>query len=193
VLLVYPGYAILFHELSSDAIFAAAFAYWSLLVVRALLAPSPIRFAWIGAGVGVLALIRPGNQTLLVLAVLPLVLRASWRTRLVSAVAFLAPAVILLAGWAVHNGIRYDNYTVARGGNATVPFYRVFVTDRIIRPSNGPASRQLARAVERDLLPKEPYRSYGITLDDFFHRASARMEVDLLTLSDRLKGWHSNY
>jgi hypothetical protein len=193
VLLVYPGYAILFHELSSDAIFAAAFAGWSLLVVRALLAPSPGRFAWVGAGVGLLSLIRPGNQVLLVLALLPLVLRAPWRARLISTAAFALPAVVLLGGWALHNGLRYDNYTVARGGNATVPFFRTFVTDKIVRPSNGPASRELANVVERDLLGKEPYRSYGITLDDFFSNASPRMEVDLLALSDRHKGWHSNY
>jgi hypothetical protein len=193
VLLLYPGYAILFHELGSDAIFAAAFAGWSLLVVRALIAPSARRFAWVGAGVGLLALIRPGNQVLLVLALLPLVLRGSWRTRLVSTAAFVLPAVALLGGWAVHNGLRYDNYTVARGGNATVPFFRTFVTDKIVRPSNGPASRELANIVQRELLPKEPYRSYGITLDDFFSKASPRMQVDLLALSDRHKGWHSNY
>jgi hypothetical protein len=193
VLLIYPGYGILFHELGSDAIFAAAFAGWSLVVARALVAPSAGRFAWAGVGVGVLSLIRPGNQVLLVLALLPLLLRASWRTRLVSTAAFVLPAVVLLGGWAVHNGLRYDNYTVARGGNATVPFFRTFVTDKIVRPSNGLASRELARVVERDLLPKEPYRSYGITLDDFFTKASPRMQVDLLALSDRYKGWHSNY
>jgi hypothetical protein len=193
VLLLYPGYGILFHELGSDAIFAAAFAGWSLLVVRALVEPSAGRFAWAGVGVGVLSLIRPGNQVLLVLALLPLLLRASWRTRLVSTAAFVLPAIVLLGGWAIHNGLRYDNYTVARGGNATVPFFRTFVTDKIVRPSNGPASRELARVVERDLLPKEPYRSYGITLDDFFTNASPRMQVDLLALSDRRKRWHSNY
>ena len=193
VLLAYPGYGILFHELSSDALFGAAFAGWSLLVVRTVVSPTARRFALAGAGVGILVLIRPGNQVLLALALLPLALRTSWRARLVSAGAFLVPAVVLIAGWAIHNGIRYDNYTVARGGNSTVPFYRTFVTDSIVRPSNGPASRELERAVQRDLLPKEPYRSYGITLDDFFHHASPRMQVDLLALSDRLKGWHSNY
>src|SRR5919204_3466535 len=45
VLLTYPGYAILFHELSSDAVFAAAFAGWSLLAVRVLSAPTIARFA----------------------------------------------------------------------------------------------------------------------------------------------------
>jgi hypothetical protein len=193
VLLVYPGYGIVFHELSSDAVFAAAFAAWSLLAVRVLRSPSPRGFALVGAGVGILALIRPGNQALLLLVFLPLVLRAPRQTRLVWAAAFAVAAVALPAGWVIHNGIRYDNYVLARGGNATVPFYRTFVTDGIVRPSNGPASRELARAVQEDLLRKEPYRSYGITLDEFFERASSRLEVDLLTLSDRRKGWHSNY
>ena len=193
VLLLYPGYGILFHELSSDALFAAGFAGWALLFVRVLRAPTPVGFGLVGLGVGILALIRPGNQALLVLAVVPLLLRAPWRTRLVSTAALVIPAVVLVAGWAIHNGIRYDNYTVARGGNATVPFFRAFVTDKIVRQSNGPASRELARAVERDLLRKEPYRSYGITLDDFFTKASPRMQVDLLALTDRIKGWHTNY
>ena len=115
------------------------------------------------------------------------------RKRLVWTAAFVLPAFLLLGGWALHNGLRYDNYTVARGGNATVPFFRTFVTDKIVRPSNGPASRELAQVVKRELLPKEPYRSYRITLDDFFSKASPRMQVDLLALSDRHKGWHSNY
>jgi hypothetical protein len=193
VLLLYPGYGILFHELSSDAVFAAAFAWWSFLAIRVLRAPNPTGFALLGVGVGVLTLVRPGNQVLLVLVLLPLLLRVPWRTRLLSAATFVVPAVVLIGGWAIHNGIRYDNYTIARGGNATVPFFRTFVTDKIVRPSNGPASRELARAVERDLLTKEPYRSYGITLDKFFTEGSPRMQVDLLALSDRLKGWHSNY
>jgi Glycosyltransferase family 87 len=150
-------------------------------------------FAVLGAGVGILTLVRPGNQTLLLFALLPLALRLTWRTRVIAAAAFVVPAVLLIGGWAIHNGLRYDNYTVARGGNATVPFFRAFVTDKIVRPTNGPASRELAVAVKRDLLPKEPYRSYRITLDDFFREASPRMQVDLLTLSDRIKGWHSNY
>jgi hypothetical protein len=193
VLLAYPGYGILFHELSSDALFAAAFAGWSLVAVRVLQAPSTRRFALLGAGVGVLALIRPSNQILLLIALVPLALRAPWRTRVLSGLAFAVPAVVLIGAWTLNNGLRYDNYTFVRGGNATVPFFRAFVTDRIVRPSNGPASRELARVVRRQLLPLEPYRSYGITLDEFFARPSARMEVDLLALSDRLKGWHSNY
>jgi hypothetical protein len=193
VLVAYPGYGILFHELSSDSVVAAAFAGWSLLTVRVLLAPSARRLALVGAGVGILALVRPANQVLLVLALVPLfALRGSWRTRIVATFAFVVPAVALMGAWTVHNGLRYDNYTLARGGNTTVPFYRAFVTDKIVRPSNGPASRELARAVQRELLTKEPYRSYGINLDRFFSEASSRMQEDLVALSDREKGWKSN-
>ena len=39
-LLLYQGYALMYHELSSEPVFAAAFAVWALLVVRATFAPS---------------------------------------------------------------------------------------------------------------------------------------------------------
>jgi hypothetical protein len=193
VLLLYPGYGILFHELSSDAVFAAAFAGWALLAVRVLRRLSTGGLALLGLGVGLLVLVRPGNEVLLLLVAFPLIARASWSTRLAWSAAFLAPAIVLIVGWTIHNGIRYDNYTLARGGNATVPFFRTFVTDKIVRPDNGKASRELAVAVRRDLIPKQPYRAYHVTLDDFFTQASPRMQVDLLALSDRIKGWHSNY
>ena len=192
VLLLYPGYGILFHELSSDALFAAAFAGFALLLVNAMLMPTWRRFALVGAGIGVLVLVRPANQVLLALALLPLLLRTAWRARLLLAAACLVPAFAIVGGLALHNGLRYGDYVVVRGGNATLPFYRAFVTDKIVQPSNGPASRELARAVQQRLLHEEPYKSYGITLDDFFRQASPRMEVDLLALSDRLKGWYTN-
>jgi hypothetical protein len=192
VLLLYPGYGILFHELSSDVVFASAFAGWSLLLVRVLLAPSPWRFALIGVGVGVLVLVRPGNQVLIVLAVVPFALPALWRTRVLSSLAFVVPVVAVLVGWSLHNGLRYGDYTVARGGNSGIPFYRAFLTDRIVRPENGPASQELALAVKRELLPQEPYRSYGITLDEFFSESSPRMHEDLVALSNRLWGWEND-
>ena len=39
-LLVYPAYGLMFHEISSEPIFAAGFALWAYLVVRAWEAPS---------------------------------------------------------------------------------------------------------------------------------------------------------
>jgi hypothetical protein len=74
-----------------------------------------------------------------------------------------------------------------------LPLYRAFVVDRIVDPANGEASRALARAVEDDLLPREPYRSYEIDLDTFFGSGSARMHEDLIGLADRTWGWDDDY
>lgn len=192
VLLVYPGYAILFHELASDAVFAAAFAGWSLLLVRVLQRPRTLGWVFVGLGVGLLVLVRPGNQALLVLAVLPLALGIPWRSRLAGAAAMLMAALVVLGAWTTHNGLRFGDYTVARGGNSRLPFERVFLTERIVRPDNGAASRRLAAAVQSDLLPVEPYRSYGIGLQDLFTDPSPRMKDDLGVLANRLDGWQSD-
>jgi hypothetical protein len=192
VLFLYPSYGILFHELSSDTVFAVAFAGWSLLLVRVLLRPTPVGFAFLGLGVALLVLVRPGNQVLLVLAALPFLVAMTWRARIASAAAFLACGVGVLALWTVHNGARFGDYTIARGGNSRLPFERVFLTERIVRPENGSSSRRLAEAVRRELLPEEPYRSYGIGFDDFFSDPSPRMKDDLGALAIRLDGWESD-
>ena len=192
-LLVYPGYALMFHELASETVFAAAFALWALLLTRASVHPSLARFALVGLGIALLALARPGNAVLLVFALFPLTLRAAWRTRVGWAAAVTAAAVLPLAAWAAHNGMRFDTYTLARGGNAIIPFYRAFITDRIVSPENGDASRRLADAVERQLLTREPYRSYGVTLDEVFESGSFRIHEDLYLLSDQAFGWDSDY
>ncbi|HEU4972699.1 MAG TPA: hypothetical protein VFT35_12325, partial [Gaiellaceae bacterium] len=60
-LLLYQGYALMFHEISSEPMFAAAFALWALLLTRAAFRPSTRRFALVGLGIALLALVRPGN------------------------------------------------------------------------------------------------------------------------------------
>jgi hypothetical protein len=84
-------------------------------------------------------------------------------------------------------------YTLARGGNAIIPFYRAFIIDRIVSPENGEASRRLGNAVEEHLLTREPYRSYGVTRDDVFESGSFRIHEDLYLLSDQVFGWSTDY
>lgn len=193
ILLLYPGYGALFHEFSSDALSAAGFAFWSLAAVRVSLRPSVLRFLLLGVGVVALVLIRPGNQVLLAFGLAPLVLGGAWRARLARSAAFLGAAVALLALWAGHNAVRYDDFTVARGANIALPFFRAFAEDKIVSQENGPASRRLARAVQERLLTEEPYRSYGIDLDEFFSSGSDRMMEDVASLTDRVFGWDSDY
>ncbi|HEU4971707.1 MAG TPA: hypothetical protein VFT35_07310 [Gaiellaceae bacterium] len=192
VLLAYPSYGILFHEIASDSVFAMAFAGWSLLAVRVVDRPSTAGFALLGAGVAALTLVRPLNQILVVLVVLAFVLGATWRSRLVWAAAYVVPLVAILGLWAVHNGVRFGDYTVSRAGNTNWPIYRVYLFDKLVRPDNGPSSEAMAQAVREDLLPNEPYRSYGITLDRFFEDPSARFLEDMGALANRRWGWHSD-
>lgn len=192
-LLAFPGYAAMFHELGSELVMAAAFALWALLVVRAWTVPTTGRWVAAGLAAAYVVLVRPGNVVILAAAVLPLLLAATWRRRLRLAAAFLLAAVVPLAAWTAHNGLRYDEWALARGGNAVVPFYRAFLFDRIVGPDDGPASRELAAAIREHLLTRDPYRSYGVTLDEIYAAGSARVHEDLYTLSDEVFGWGDDY
>ena len=185
-MLLFPGYAILFHGLSSDPVAAAAVAGWALVLSRAAVKPTPARFARVGVGAAAAALARPGNQVLIVIAVLPLALAIPWRRRLVCVASCVAAAVLVLGGWTINNGVRYGDYTVARGGAAFLPFFRAFTREHIVAPDNGPDSRRLAQVIQKDLLTQEPYRSYGVTVQGFFARGSDREFEDLIGITDRV-------
>ena len=167
LLLVYPACATLYHQASSDAVFATGLALWALVLARTLRWPSTWGFVAIGLGIAILVLIRPANQVLLPAVLVPLLVVAPWRRRLTWVAVCLAAAVLPLAGWAVHNGIRYDDATVARGGRAWVPFLKVWLDDRTVAPENGAQSRRLADLIERHVLTEEPFASLHVPLDAY--------------------------
>jgi hypothetical protein len=234
LLLVYPGYGILFHELASDALFAAAFAGWAVLLARAIQRPSVKTFLVVGLAMGVLVLVRPANHVLIIMALLPLLLRAPWRERLAWVAAFFVASIAVTEGWKAVAELRYGDavaldpstalaaiavvlvplllpapwrrrvavlaallvvaVVAAKGWPGQSPaqyarsvkqnesnqfLFRAFELDRIISPENGPASRRLARVVRRELLTKEPYRSYGVHVHEFFSSGSDRVFGDL--------------
>ncbi|HKP09726.1 MAG TPA: hypothetical protein VJT76_03275, partial [Gaiella sp.] len=191
-LLAYPGYVLLFHELASDALFAAAFALLALLLTRAVERPTAGRAAALGLGVAALVFTRPVGQVLVLLGLAPLLAARGPRPRALAAAAFAAGALVPLFTLALHNSVRADDFTVVRGGSASLLF-RTFVADRIVEPGNGEASEELAQAVSRELLPNEPYKSRGIDLDTFFSSGSSRMHDDLTVLADRTWGWDDDY
>jgi hypothetical protein len=193
LLLVYPAWATLYHQASSDAVFATGLALWALLLARTLERPSTWRFVALGAGIAALVLIRPANQVLLPAALAALLVAAPWRRRLAWSAACLATAVGLLGLWAVHNGIRYDDATVARGGRAWVPFLRVWLADGTISPENGAASRRLAGLVEREVLGEPPHARLRVPLDAYLANGSNYETVRLIGLSDRVLGRDENY
>jgi hypothetical protein len=193
LLLVYPAFATLYHQASSDAVFATGLAVWALLLVRALNAPTGWRFVGVGACIAVLVLIRPANQVLLPLTLVPLLAPVAWKRRLAWSAACVAAAVLPLAAWAAHNGVRYDDATVARGGRAWVPFLIVFTGNKTIDPGNGPSSDRLARLIEGEVLAEPPFRALDVPLDLYLQTGSNYETVRLLALSDRVLGRDENY
>ncbi len=116
------------------------------------------------------------------LALCALFLPGVWRRRAaLVAVPVLVVAVAVVAIRGLPNPVEFGR-TLAQTPSSSVFLFRVFEMDRIVEPENGPASRELAVVVERDLLTQEPYRSYGIDVDEFFSSGSDRMFVDLTSL-----------
>lgn len=191
VMLVNAPYAGLFHEVSSDFVFAALFALFAGLVVRALERPSRRRLVALGLGVAALALCRPAGQAALVACVLvPLVALRSWRCRAGAAAIAVAAAAVPLVLWATHNAIRHDDFAVARGGKAWVPFFKVAGR---VDPANGDASRRLADAVEREVLTQPPYADRGVDVATYFRGAGNLEVIRMIALSDRVFGWDTDY
>jgi hypothetical protein len=93
--------------------------------------------------------------------------------------------VIAVKGVAFRNPTYYVR-AVAQVPQGNVFLFRAFEMERIVSPSNGPASRKMARVVRRELLAKEPYRSYGVSTDDFFSSGSDRMFGDLTSLAGQV-------
>lgn len=194
VLLLHPGYGAMFHQVSSDALFAFGLVVWAVFICRTAASPTAPKFALNGLALFLLTMIRPSALFLLpVFAALPILLGGRMRERLRNAIVFGVTAVALLGGWAAYNDLRYGDFTLSRLSAAQLPLTRTLLNDRIVDSGNGPASRELARAIESDLLRREPYRSYGVTLDEFFENAGVGGWSDLAALSDRTWGWESDY
>lgn len=191
VLLVTPTYAGLFHEVSSDPVFAFLLAWWAGAVVRAWKTGATSWLAAVGVGVALLTLCRPASQVAVLACVLvPLVARRGGRSILAGMAVALTAAAVPLGAWAVHNAVRYDDFTVARGSKAWVPFFRV---GRAVDAANGDASRRLADAVEREVLPLPPYATRGVTVETYFHGLGNLEVIRMIALSDEVFGWDTDY
>jgi hypothetical protein len=62
-----------------------------------------------------------------------------------------------------------------------------------VSPDNGPASRELGRAVREHLITRNPYKAYHVTEQEVFASGSFRIHEDMYLLSDEVFGWDTNY
>jgi hypothetical protein len=153
---------------------AAAFFVASTVVTQGWKAVMTARY---GDATG----LRPSGAFLVVaLALVVLLVPAPWKRWLVFAsIPLLAIGLVLRGGV---DPVR-DAQALAQSPSASVFLFRAFEIDPIISPDNGPESRKLADVVERRLLAREPYRSYGVTLEDVFSSGSDRIFGDVTGVS----------
>lgn len=191
--LAYPPYAALLHTAGSDSLFAVLYIGWAALICASAAHLSQRVMGWHGVAVFSLVMVRPVAQLLLLFGLMPYAVRGVKTRRAARAIAFFSVSVGLLLLWAAYNYVRFGDLTVARGGSIVVPLYRTFVLDRTVRADNGPASQRLTEGIERDLLTREPYRSAGVTVDEYLASGDREYFFDFVALSDRLWGWDHEY
>ncbi len=133
---------------------------------------------WVGVAVIVFLLVlnRPGNQTFALCFLLPLFIASvPVKRRLVLSGSFLITYAATHVAFCSLNYLRYGEFCIAKFGNAHLPFYRLFVQEHVISPSNGPASLRLASFVAEKVLTNPIYQEYEITQDVFFRCSTQRM------------------
>ena len=197
LLLVYPAYATLYHQASSDAVFATGLAVWALLLARALRRAVgwTVRRAS-GAGIAA-ARPHPARRT-----------RCCCRSRSSRRSSRTSPgaagscsrrrassaAVLPLAAWALHNGVRYDDTTVARGGRAWVPFLQVFTVEQDDLARERPGVRAARRADRGGgALARARTRASTSRSTRTSANGSNYETVRLIALSDSVLGRDENY
>src|SRR5439155_16998034 len=101
-------------------------APWPGSRIGAGLRPTMRVLVALGLLTAALTLVRPAGQVLVLAAcAAALVAPGAGRMRLTRLGVAAAAAIVPLLLWAGLNAIRYDDFTVARGGKAWVPFFKV--------------------------------------------------------------------
>ncbi len=194
-----------YNSVGSETLQSILMAIWAWVLFEAMR-----RGGWkLGVGLGVttfmLLMNRPANQLLIPMCLLPL---AGWF--LPSAVPSAAEpkrglalgkctAVALLISvslgglYAFSNFLRYDHFCIAGLSGAHIPFYRLFIQQRLISPSNGPRSKELAELVRDSVLNDPVFLKYGIKERVFFGQATQRMFNALIRFVYAKRGWDHDF
>jgi hypothetical protein len=192
--IAHPFYGALYHRVDSDGMFAFVLIAWVSYAIST--AGSRRLSTWMTHALWIFALVmtRPAAVILAPFALLPLALvDRPWAVRARQAAVCVSILGALLAGYSAVNYSRFGFFGLTRITNATQPFMRLMVKDRLVHRGNGPASAELASAIEQQLLPYEPYRGLNMTADELLQSGSVRLYSDVVAMSDRIWGWDTNY
>jgi hypothetical protein len=170
-----------FNSVGSETLQTVLLCLWFSFTFFAMRSATLRAWTGVAAIVFLLVLNRPGNQTFALCFVLPLFIASvSTKRRLALSGSFLITYAAAHLAFSSLNYLRYGEFCVAKLGNAHLPFYRLFVQEHLISPSNGPASERLANFVAEKVLTNPIYKEYEITLDVFFRCSTQRMFNSLI-------------
>ena len=96
---------------------------------------------------------------------IPFAFEGPWRRRLAFCVLAVFASAVLVQGLRGTDPI--EAVRTASTPSARPFLFRAF-TSRLVLPENGEESQILAGVVRRELLSAEPYKSYGVDVDEFF-------------------------
>jgi hypothetical protein len=174
---------------------------WAYVAFRAMKRSGVESGVLLGLATFLLVINRPANQLLLVGCFLPLLggmatlMRRdnAFKKRIVCSLVSVGVGAGLTFAYMGYNLLRYDHFCVARLGGASIPFYRVFLEERLIRPSNGPKCEELADLVRRKILSNQTIRQYGVDEETFFRFSTSRMFDELFRACAEERGWDHDF
>ena len=188
------GYHIQFHQVGGDGLFAWFILLFCLVLRFSIQRKNFKLWTMLGIVVALITLTRPGGFAFLLVVLFIPFLKLGWKKTLTSILAVIISSGLILGGYVLYKGIRYEDFSISRGTNRVV-MYRVFrLQDHAIKPENGPYTRKLIKIIEEDLLTTPVYKDYEVTLEDFLtYKPNSRFNGDLISILDIKEGWDSNY
>ena len=182
-----------FNSVASENPTSVLFAVWVWGVFRYR---KSVRLGvWMGLGVltVLLVLTRPNHQVLALVVALPLLYRRNpWKIRISASAVFLITFIVGILSYCSYNAVRYDAFRVAQLGPAHMPFYRIFIHEKMVRPDNGPTSEELGSIVRADVLTREVFRDYGIDEELFWKAATPRFWIHIVDALNHRFGYLDN-
>lgn len=189
-----------FNSVASEGPQTILIVAWAWVAFRAMVSGSKKTAVALGLLTFLLVMNRPANQLLIAAGFLPLLgflvaqsSKIGFRDRWICSILAFALAAVLTTAYMGFNYWRNGQFCIARLGGASVPFYRMFLQERLIRPENGPRSAELADLARRKVLGHETFQKYGIDERTFFQFTTSRMFDALFRASVEERGWDDDF
>ena len=166
----------------------------SMILVTILLCSVRHQKIWLWGVSGfvaiMLAYLRPSNQVLLVLAMVPLIVGIDFKVRCKG---FLSFVIVFMTFWVLHcsyNYYRFDAFKMGHFGGQLLPLYRIFVQEQAVDTSlDEPATQELIKIVEDKILPLPAFVQAGINKQTFIETPTDRFFGHVMAAYAHEFGW----